>query len=123
MEAAPGLAKLAAALLRAGRRGDALEVLEAASRTAHGGEESMHADSLGAVAAVYAKAGESARAKLHFRRALEAAQAAESNHDSGALCGVLTNVGTYYAEAGMKPDAAYLKAMRRLIRKVQEENE
>lgn len=123
-ETAPRLAKLANALLRAGRRGDALEVLEAASRTARGGEESsMHVDSLGAVAAAYARAGESARAKLHFRRALEAAQATEFDDDSRALCGVLTNVGTYYAEVGMKPDAAYLKAMRRLVRKAQEENE
>ena len=82
----------------------------------------MRLDSLGAVAAAYAKAGEKARAGQHFRRALEAAQKMELDGDSYAI-GVLSNVGEHYAEAGMKPDAGYLKAMRRLVRKVEKEFE
>jgi tetratricopeptide (TPR) repeat protein len=125
-ETGPQLAELALILLRAGRGADALEVLEAASRTASKGgdgvDESLRVDSLGAVAAAYAKAGERERAELHFRRALEAAQALEFNGGWDAL-GVLNNVGTRYAEAGMKPYAGYLKAMRRLVRKVEEEIE
>ena len=125
-EAGPRLAELGLILLRAGRRADALEVLEAASRAASKGgdgvDEHRRVDALGAVAAAYAKAGERARAELHFRRALEAAQGMELYGDADAL-EVLHNVGTYYAEAGMKPDAGYLKAMRRLVRKVEEEIE
>lgn len=117
----PRLAELALVLLRAGRRSDALEVFEVASRVASAdGNEYTRVDSLGAVAAAYAKAGEQERAELHFRRALEATQEIDFYSDSDAL-GVLHNVGSHYAEAGMKPDARYLKAVRRLIRRVEKE--
>lgn len=122
-EVGPRLAELGLVLLRAGRRADALEVLEAASRAASkDGEGYSRVDSLGAVAAAYAKAGEGARAERLFRRALEAAQVMELYGDAYSL-GVLYNVGSYYAEAGMKPDAGYLKAMRRLVRRAEEELE
>jgi hypothetical protein len=77
-------------------------------------------DALGTVAAAYAKAGERALAGLHFRRSLEAAQKMELYGNEDALA-VLSNVGSHYAEAGMKPDAGFLKAMRRLVRRVEEE--
>ena len=117
------LARLADELTRAGRKGEALEVLGVAVISAKSPGENTNsfqlAAGLAALGAAYAKAGEEERASACLRRALQVAAEAEINE--GDKLTLLSSVGARYAEAGVRPDAGARKSLRRIVRDVEAE--